>query len=249
MSRFFSIFLVLPLSISLAHKTFSPMPDQSSPTPVTFTEIEVANPVSAPALSHGYLALGDSYTIGESVPIYENFPYQLVQLLRGRGMPFQAPEILAKTGWTTDELQEGINRTKFLPSYDLVTLLVGVNNQYRGRTTENYAPEFESLLKQAIRFAGGKKDHVVVLSIPDWGATPYAEGRDPGKIGREIDAYNAVNKRIALQYGVYYVDITPGTREAVQDKSLVARDGLHPSGKDYARWAMAVAERIAGIQF
>jgi lysophospholipase L1-like esterase len=207
-----------------------------------------AGKVHAPAQRFSYLALGDSYTIGESVPVYENFPYQLVQLLRARGLAFHAPEIVAKTGWTTDELQAGINQTKFLSSYDLVTLLIGVNNQYRGRTTENYAPEFESLLKQSIAFAGGKKERVVVLSIPDWGATPYAEGRDPAKIAREIDAYNAVNKRISQQYGVHYVDITPGTREAIQDKSLVARDGLHPSGKDYARWAMAVADRVAGIK-
>jgi lysophospholipase L1-like esterase len=194
-----------------------------------------------PVPSLGYLALGDSYTIGESVPIYESFPYQLVQLLRAKGLPVQAPEIVARTGWTTDELDAGIEKTRLLPSYDFVTLLIGVNNQYRGRTTENYAPEFEALLEKAIRFAGGRKERVVVLSIPDWSHTPYAEGRDRTKISGEIDAYNTVNRRIAMKHGIHYVDITPGSREATQDRSLVASDGLHPSGKEYGRWAAPVA--------
>jgi lysophospholipase L1-like esterase len=196
-----------------------------------------------------YLALGDSYTIGESVPIYESFPYQAVQLMRKTGLNFAAPEIIARTGWTTDELQAGIRSNQLLKEYDFVSLLIGVNNQYRGRTTENYAPEFEALLKQAIAFAGGKKERVVVLSIPDWSATPFAEGRDRSKIASEIDAYNAVNKRITLQWGVHYIDITPGTREALQDKLLVAKDGLHPSGKDYGRWAAAIAQYAAGQSF
>jgi lysophospholipase L1-like esterase len=195
-----------------------------------------------------YLALGDSYTIGESVPIYESFPYQLVQRLRAKGLPVEAPEIIARTGWTTDELQAGIEKTRLLPSYDFVTLLIGVNNQYRGRTTENYAPEFEDLLEKAIGFAGGKKEKVVVLSIPDWGQTPYAEGRDRSKISREIDAYNTVNRQIAIKHGVQYVDITPGSREATTDKSLVASDGLHPSGKEYGRWAAPVAEYFLGLK-
>jgi lysophospholipase L1-like esterase len=195
--------------------------------------------------SLSFLALGDSYTIGESVPIYESFPYQLVQMLRTKGLTVQAPEIIAKTGWTTDELEAGIERTRLLPSYDLVTLLIGVNNQYRGRSPENYAPEFESLLKHAISFAGGHKERVVVLSIPDWGQTPYAEGRDRSEIAKDIDAYNAVNAEVSRRYGVHYVNITPGTREAAQDKSLIASDGLHPSGKDYARWAQAVAAYFA----
>jgi lysophospholipase L1-like esterase len=189
----------------------------------------------------GYLALGDSYTIGESVPIFKSFPYQLVQMLREKGLPVQAPEMVAKTGWTTDELKAGIENTRLLPSYDFVTLLIGVNNQYRGRTTENYAPEFEALLEKAIRFAGGHKERVVVLSIPDWGQTPYAEGRDRSKISLEIVAYNTVNSMIAQKHGIHYVDITAGSREATIDKSLVAADGLHPSGKEYGRWAEPVA--------
>ena len=194
-----------------------------------------SKPVSK--MSYTYLALGDSYTIGESLPSNENFPNQTVQLLQKAGFDLQIPEIIAKTGWTTDELQDAINKHKFQPSYDLVTLLIGVNNQYRGRTVEEYKPQFESLLKQAIKFAGNKNDRVIVLSIPDWGVTPYAEGRDRKKIAEEIDAYNVANKMIAEKYKVHYIDITANTREAANDRTLLANDGLHPSAKEYAKWA------------
>ena len=194
--------------------------------------------------TYSYLALGDSYTIGESVPLKENFPYQTVQLLAKAGYDFHSPEIVAKTGWTTDELQLAINNHKFLPSYNFVTLLIGVNNQFRGRTVENYKPEFENLLKQAIQFAGGKADHVIVVSIPDWGITPFAMGRDRKQIAKEIDEYNAANKSIAEKYKVNYADITPGTREAANDPTLLAADGLHPSAKEYSRWAEKVGAII-----
>ncbi len=196
-----------------------------------------------------YLALGDSYTIGESVLLTESFPYQAVQALRKKGMGIAAPEIIAKTGWTTDELQQAINAHTFSPSYDFVTLLIGVNNQYRGYPVERYATEFEMLLKQAIQYADGHASRVVVLSIPDWGATPFAEGRDRAQIAREIDAYNAINKRISGQYKTHYIDITPGTREAATDNSLLAGDGLHPSGKEYKRWAEKVAAIIGAGKY
>ncbi|MCG7858493.1 SGNH/GDSL hydrolase family protein [Flavihumibacter sediminis] len=191
-----------------------------------------------------YLALGDSYTIGEQVSIFESFPYQLVQLLRAEGKYFSAPEIVAKTGWTTDELQQGINNTKLLPAYDLVTLLIGVNNQYRGRTADNYEVEFLSLLDQAIRFAGNQPGNVVVLSIPDWGVTPFAAGRNREAIRKDIDDFNRINRDKSRLLKVHYADITAGTREASTDLSLLANDGLHPSGKDYARWAKMVMERF-----
>ena len=200
--------------------------------------------IKLPTKTYTYLALGDSYTIGESVPAKENFPNQTVQLLQKAGFNFQSPEIIAKTGWTTDELQESINKHHFLTSYDFVTLLIGVNNQYRGRTSEEYKPEFESLLKQAIKFAGNNSNHVIILSIPDWGVTPYAEGRDRKKIANEIDAYNVVNKIIAGKYKVHYIDITAGTRKAANDPALLTNDGLHPSGKEYVRWAVKLAAII-----
>jgi len=194
--------------------------------------------------AYSYLALGDSYTIGQSVTASENFPNQTVQLLNQQNYNFKSPEILATTGWTTDELQTNINNHTFTPPYDFVSLLIGVNNQYRGRSIENYKPEFESLLKQAIQFAGGNASRVIVVSIPDWGVTPFANGRDRAQIAKEIDDYNAANKYISVIYKVNYIDITPGSREAATDLSLVAGDGLHPSAKEYARWAQKVFTAI-----
>ncbi|MBC6489445.1 SGNH/GDSL hydrolase family protein [Flavihumibacter stibioxidans] len=192
-----------------------------------------------------YLALGDSYTIGEQVPLFESFPFRLVQLLRESGSQYTAPEIIAKTGWTTDELKQQIDHTLLLPKYDLVTLLIGVNNQYRGRTAENYRNEFVSLLKQAIGFAGNRPEAVVVVSIPDWGVTPFAEGRDRQQISRHIDQFNAINREEAGRLGAKYAEITKSSREAATDPELLAADGLHPSGKDYARWAAAIAELLS----
>lgn len=197
--------------------------------------------------TYSYLALGDSYTIGEGVPVYENFPYQTVQLLRTAGYAVTAAEIVAKTGWTTDELQAGIANSRFLPAYDIVSLLIGVNNQYRGRSAAEYAQQFEMLLQQAIRFAGNQTKHVFVLSIPDWGITPFASGRNSAAITQEIDAFNAVNKQMAGKYAVHYLDITPGTRLAANDPSLLAADQLHPSGKEYALWAGKLAGMIQKI--
>jgi lysophospholipase L1-like esterase len=195
------------------------------------------------AKKYSYLALGDSYTIGEMVEPQENFPNQVVKMMTSNSVELE--RIIAKTGWTTDELEAGIvasNTNKpLLNSYDLVSLLIGVNNQYRGRSADDYKPEFEELLRKAIRYAGNRADHVVVLSIPDWGVTPFANGRDREQIAKEIDAYNAANKKIAEQYSVHYIDITPWTREAATDNSLLASDGLHPSGKEYKRWAEKIS--------
>ena len=200
--------------------------------------------MTEPKKTYSYLALGDSYTIGQSVLSSENFPNQTVQLLNQQNYNFKSPEILATTGWTTDELQNNINKYTFTPCYDIVTLLICENNQYRIRSVENYKPDFESLLKQAIQFAGEKADHVFVLSIPDWGVTPFATGRNRDQISKEIDLYNTANKTIAEKYKVAYIDITPGTREVPNDPTLVAADGLHPSAKDYRRWAVKLADKI-----
>lgn len=192
-----------------------------------------------------YLALGDSYTIGELVPPEENFPNQVCRILTQEGIHLAPPRIIAKTGWTTDELETGILESgkdePFKGSYDFVSLLIGVNNQYRGRSVEEYKTEFEGLLKKAIRFAGNQHNNVVILSIPDWGVTPFAKDRDSNQIATEIDAYNAANKQIAKDHHIYYIDITPLTREAADDHTLLTADGLHPSGKDYQRWAKKVA--------
>ena len=191
-----------------------------------------------------YLALGDSYTIGESLPLEDNFPHQTVALLRKKRMLIADPEIVAKTGWTTDELTDVITKLSLKSNYDYVSLLIGVNNQYRGRDIATYQKDFEQLLLQAIQFAGGKHQHVFVLSIPDWGATPFAEGRDREKITSEINHFNAVNKKTAEEHKVHYIEITAGTREAQQDLSLVADDKLHPSKKEYTRWAEKLSRAI-----
>lgn len=195
-------------------------------------------------MSYTYLALGDSYTIGEQVDPRLNFPSQVTASLRKHGFDFSPPEIIAKTGWTTDELADAIKNAALKPSYDFVTLLIGVNNQYRGRKVEEYIPEFESLLKQAIHFAGNKADHVIVLSIPDWGVTPFARDRNRVRVASEINAYNAANKLMATRYKVHYIDITPWTREAATDHSLLACDSLHPSDKEYKRWAAEIVRKI-----
>jgi len=187
-----------------------------------------------------YLALGDSYTIGEAVPSDQNFPNQLVQMLRKKGVEAADPQIIAKTGWTTGELLNAMAGAQFLPEYDLVTLLIGVNNQYRGLPPEDYAAEFEKLLKMGIKMAGGKAGHVIVVSIPDWGATPFAKGRNRGEITEQINDFNLRNSRISSKHNVKYVDITEGSREAFINNDLVAGDKLHPSGLEYKRWAEAV---------
>ncbi|MEO6611338.1 MAG: SGNH/GDSL hydrolase family protein [Chitinophagaceae bacterium] len=204
------------------------------------TEKEAAIMPDTMAKKYTYLALGDSYTIGESVTADENFPNQFTKMMSPAAV-VEPARIIAKTGWTTDELEAGIITSQqakpLLPSYDFVTLLIGVNNQYRGRTVDNYKTEFGELLRKAIQYAGGRTDHVAVLSIPDWGVTPFALGRDRARIAREIDDYNRANRELAESYHIYYIDITPWTREAATDYSLLAADGLHPSGKEYKRWA------------
>lgn len=202
-----------------------------------------------PIKKYHYLALGDSYTIGEMVPPNDNFPAQTAALLStGTSIRVEPPRIIARTGWTTDELEAGIvaanTADPLRASYDFVTLLIGVNNQYRGRPVSSYEPAFEELLRKAIRYAGDRPARVAVLSIPDWGVTPFANGRDRAQIAREIDAYNEANRRISGALGVHYINITPWTRQAATDPTLLASDGLHPSGKEYRRWADTLAAWI-----
>ena len=188
-----------------------------------------------------YLALGDSYTIGEQVAEVERFPVQAAAMLREKGYRVKGPEIIATTGWTTGELEQGIAAAHINQTFDIVTLLIGVNDQYRGRSLGEYKEAFTALLQQAIAFAGNRPSHVVVLSIPDWSVTPFAADRNRAQIAAEVAAFNVANKTIAEQWRVPYLDITPFTREAAENKDLLAADGLHPSGKDYRRWARALA--------
>lgn len=200
-----------------------------------------------PAGQLSYLALGDSYTIGEAVAQAQSFPYQLAAKLDAQEIKVSVPRIIAKTGWTTGELQTAIQSAAITSKYDIVTLLIGVNNQYRGNSADTYRKEFKALLQTAIGFAGGNKAHVFVVSIPDWGVTPFGKGsgREVNTISKEIDAFNAINKEETLEAGVSYTDITPGSRNVNTDVSLAASDGLHPSGKMYQEWVALLAPAIA----
>lgn len=186
-----------------------------------------------------YLALGDSYTIGESIPEAERWPNQLAAMLTSQGLPTEVT-LIARTGWTTDELWQGIQDRVIEPPYDLVSLLIGVNNQYRGYDVNEYREQFIFLLNKSIEYAGGNPKRVIVLSIPDWGVTPFAEGRDRATIAREIDEFNSVNREESERAGAHYFDITPVSRRAAGEPALTAEDGLHPSGKMYTLWAEMV---------
>ena len=194
--------------------------------------------------SYSYLAFGDSYTIGEGIAVGQSFPYQVVNMLRAKGIEFKNPKVIAKTGWTTDELQAAINHSKLGDRYDFVSLLIGVNNQYRKRKVSDYVPEFELLVQQAIQYAGNDAGKVIVLSIPDWSVTPFGNGANQGQIAAEIDQFNEASEQVANKYHVHYLNITPGTREAACDSSLIAEDGLHPSAKEYKKWAKKVVAII-----
>lgn len=192
------------------------------------------------AASAAYLALGDSYTIGENVAPAGRWPVQLATALRAEGIVIDDPRIIATTGWTTDELSAAIDAAEPLgEDHALVSLLIGVNNQYRGRTVDEYAHEFAILLERAIGFAGRRADRVFVLAIPDWGITPFAanSGRDTAAIARELDAYNAAAAKICADRGVAFIDIAPVSRARGAEPAMLADDGLHPSAAMYAEWA------------
>ena len=196
-----------------------------------------------------YLALGDSYTIGEGVEPDGRWPVQLARALRNEGVALADPRIVAATGWTTDELSAAIDAAEPLGRFDFASLLIGVNNQYRGRTVDDYRGELDDLLARATAFADGHTDRVLLLSIPDWGVTPFAiqSGRDRDQIARELDDYNAAACEACAARGVAFVDITPASRARGGEDAMLADDGLHPSAAMYAQWArlaLPVARRL-----
>jgi len=184
-----------------------------------------------------YLALGDSYTIGQSVAATERYPVQATISLRTMGINMADAEIIATTGWTTQDLWGAIKDKPVNPSYDMVTLLIGVNNQYQGRSLSEYKTQFTALLQRSIGLAGGKTDRVIVISIPDYSVTPFARYADREKIAQEIDSFNAANQQIAGDYRVKYLNVTEESRKAAFDNSLIAGDSLHFSGKEYTAWS------------
>ncbi|EED38348.1 lipolytic enzyme, G-D-S-L family [Stenotrophomonas sp. SKA14] len=198
-----------------------------------------------------YLALGDSYTIGEAVAVEGRWPHQLAAALRAQGVDLADPQTIATTGWTTDELDAAIDLASPLGPFDFVSLLIGVNNQYRGRPLDEYRAQFEALLQRAIGFAAGRAERVLVLSFPDWGATPFGagSGRDLAGIEIETDEFNAAAEVISTQHNVAFVDITDISRAQGDDPAMIAEDGLHPSARMYALWserALPVAAHLLG---
>jgi lysophospholipase L1-like esterase len=195
-----------------------------------------------------YLALGDSYTIGEGAGPDDRWPVQLAALARTQGLGLASPDIIARTGWTTAELQAAIAASgNHRTDYGLVSLLIGVNNQYRGQSAALYRTEFRQLLATAVAYAGGKAGHVVVLSIPDWGQTPFAHDRDPAQIGREIDQFNAAAQQECQAAGIAYVGITDFTRGAAGDASQFTTDGLHYTGAQMRQWATRALPVVQGL--
>ncbi|CAN5534083.1 SGNH/GDSL hydrolase family protein [soil metagenome] len=192
-----------------------------------------------------YLALGDSYTIGEGVPEDQTWPVLLAEEFQNKGFNFEKPKIIAKTGWTTGELLQAIQQEDLSDNYQLVSLLIGVNNQYRGQSLENYRKEFEYLVKKAITLAQNEPKRLFVVSIPDYSVTSFAKEKNPEKIRIEIEDFNKTNKEVAKDYGIVYVDITPLSRKAQHDQSLLAEDQLHPSGKMYKEWISLMSQMIA----
>lgn len=195
--------------------------------------------MNAQNIEKKYLALGDSYTIGESVSEAERWPNQLADSFTGRNIPMAKPTIIATTGWRTDNLKNAINIARLKPEYDLVSLLIGVNNQYQGKSADQYAVEFEELLHMALALAKGKKENVLVVSIPDYGFTPFGKPKQE-TISKAIDQFNAINRTITEKWDITYVNITDISRNGLSDASLVAADGLHPSGKMYGLWVAKI---------
>lgn len=205
-----------------------------------------ALPSSSPALpvnqpsnkDKRYLALGDSYTIGQGVPPTDRYPVQTKNWLVANGIKeLKDPEIIATTGWTTINLQSAIETQKPAGPFDVVSILIGVNDQYQTRSTAGYRERFTELLKKCIVLANYLPSHVFVLSIPDYSVTPFAKNFDVEQISKQIDEFNAINKQVALSYNVQYLDITPSTRQAANNPGLICADGLHPSGIEYTKWA------------
>jgi lysophospholipase L1-like esterase len=211
--------------------------------PLLFFSIAVMAQKTGSEKKMKFLALGDSYTIGESVAEDQRWPVQLAEVLRKKGIAIEAPHIIATTGWRTDDLKRAILAAAPAKDHALVSLLIGVNNQYQGKSETSYAPEFEELLNMAIAFAGGDKSKVFVVSIPDYGYTPFGKEKQE-TISKAIDAFNAVNRSITEKYGVKYFNITDISRKGFDDPELVANDQLHPSGKMYTEWVKVIAKGL-----
>ncbi|MBD0851193.1 SGNH/GDSL hydrolase family protein [Maribacter arenosus] len=194
--------------------------------------------------SLSFLALGDSYTAGTSELTINSWPLQFAQLMDKKGVPLKPPTILAGAGWTTDDLLSEINTSNLETEYDLVSLLIGVNNQYRGLDIDQFKDQFKELLDKSVKLAGNNTSRVFVLSIPDWGVTPFARFKDKDKIRRELTTYNAIIEVETEKRGILFIEITKLSQQALWNKSLIASDSLHPSAKMYKDWAKKIQKKV-----
>jgi len=229
MHQMFLLYISVFLSIACSEDNSTKINENNS------TQDSLANQSAARSIT--LLALGDSYTIGQSVSENDRWPIQLKNQNNALNdsVKIETVNIIARTGWTTQELSGALDDANISTTYDLVSLLIGVNNQYRGYPVEEYPQEFKSLLNRAIHYAGGNRNHVFVVSIPDYGYTPFGKSKQE-TVSKEIDEYNAINKSIAEEYGIQYFDITPISRSGLNNSELVASDNLHPSGYQYKLW-------------
>ncbi len=202
------------------------------------------NPDTNATKTFTWLALGDSYTIGQGVQPSERFPAQIVNVLKAESLKIADPVYIATTGWTTSSLINAITQQNPPKNFDIVTLLIGVNDQYQRMDSGGYRIRFTQLLNTAITLALGNKKRVFVLSIPDYSVTPFVSASEKARVSMEIDRFNVINKQVTVQYNISYTDITSSTRQAATDATLIASDGLHPSGKEYAKWAQMLAPII-----
>ena len=203
-------------------------------------------PPPAGGAAKTWLALGDSYTIGQGVDAADRYPTQTANLLRQSGISINIPDYIAATGWTTSMLASQV-QSQNPSTYDVVSLLIGVNDQYMTHDTTNYRQRFTSLLQKAIQLAKGKKENVFVLSIPDYSVTPFAAFSDTARIRQEIGWFNDINRSVTAQFQCPYLDITPSTREALDDRTLLASDGLHPSKIEYRKWAVRLSPMVEAV--
>jgi len=211
-----------------------------------------ANPINPGTTNNftdsiNYLALGDSYTIGTSVDAVDSYPNQTFQLLKGAKFTMNSVQIIAKNGWTADDLKNGLASADKKSMYQIVSLLIGVKNQYQGRSIKDFETAFVSVLQSAILLTGNKSKRVFVISIPDWGITPFASGRDRKEIATEIDNYNLICEKNAKLYGANYINITDAYRLEGFKPDYLSYDGLHPSKLEYNKWAIKLTQQITNI--
>ena len=240
-------FLILPFLLLMAIQ-YSCVKDKPASVVVQPPSTPPVTPFPPSPSEKKYLALGDSYTIGQGVPPDERYPVQTKKWLVDNGIPGIAdPQIIATSGWTTANLQTAIINQNPTGPYDAVSLLIGVNDQYREMDTAGYRNRFTELLQQSISLANNLPSHVFVLSIPDYSVTPFAMFYDVDKIKKQIDEFNGINKQISLSFNVQYLDITPSTREAKNNLALLCSDGLHPSGLEYNKWAARLGSLMKAV--